>query len=85
MADFYGVAGVALIFIGWSVELVRTLQKRQAQVPLAFAVLYGIGSVLLIIHSIILDDVPFMLLNSAAALIALVNIWFYPMQRKTGK
>lgn len=74
MADFFGIAGLALILIGWLWELVRLVRKRKATVPLTFALLYCAGSILLAWHSILIDDVVFVALNSFAALVALVNI-----------
>lgn len=82
MADFYGIAGLFLILFGWSVELLKVFSKKQAQVPLTFALLYGAGSALLTWHAIILGDLAFIVLNAFATLAALINIAFNLANRK---
>ncbi|MBI5159540.1 hypothetical protein HY992_05460 [Candidatus Micrarchaeota archaeon] len=54
-------------------------------IPLSFAALYGIGSLLLTVHSISIQDTVFMLLNAFATLIAIVNVYFilFPAKEKT--
>lgn len=74
MADFYGIAGLALILLAWLWELLQLVRKRQATVPLRFALLYCAGSLLLTWHSLILDDMVFVVLNAGAALVAVANI-----------
>lgn len=85
MADFYGIAGLFLILFGWSVELLRAWRSGKAQVPLMFAILYGAGSLLLMLHSFILDDLAFIGLNAAAALIAGANVWLSLRAKGAGK
>ena len=76
MADYIGIAGLALILCGWVAELWRVFRKKQAQVPLSFALLYGAGSALLTLYSIGLGDIVFIALNAGATLIAAANIAF---------
>ena len=85
MADFYGIAGLFLILFGWSIELLRAWRTGKAQVPPLFAVLYGAGSILLTVHSIMLDDLAFIGLNAAAALIAGANVWLSLRANRAGK
>ena len=84
MADYFGFIGLLLILIGWIAELARAIKERKAQVPLSFALLYGIGSALLTIHSFLLSDAVFVALNAAAALIALANIVISLLQKRKG-
>ena len=81
MADYIGVTGLALILVGWIIELLEVMRKKKTQVPLSFALLYGAGSALLTWHSIGLSDLVFIVLNAAATLIAIMNIAFNLMQK----
>lgn len=83
MADYFGIAGLLLILVGWVVELWNVVKRKKAQVPLSFALLYGAGSALLTLHSMALGDAVFVALNASATLIALVNIAFNLVHGKT--
>ena len=85
MADWYGLIGLLLISIGWLFELAEVLKKRQSQVPLSFAILYGAGSLLLTLHSLELNDIVFIVLNAFATLIAIANIAFSIMSKGKAK
>ena len=76
MADFYGIIGLALISVGWLIELWDVAKKKKAQVPLSFALLYGAGSLLLTLHSVDTGDIVFIVLNAAATLVAMANAFF---------
>ena len=84
MAEWFGIAGLLLISVGWLIELVEALRKRSAGVPLSFALLYGAGSLLLTLHSMELNDTVFIILNAFATFIAAVNIAFSLMRKKKG-
>ncbi|MCX6772903.1 MAG: lipid-A-disaccharide synthase N-terminal domain-containing protein [Candidatus Micrarchaeota archaeon] len=81
MADFYGIAGAALILFGWAVELLQIIRRKKSQVPLSFALLSGAGSALLTWHAIVLNDMAFIVLNACATFAALINIAFNLMQK----
>jgi len=74
MSNIFGLAGLVLILIGWIYETAVALKTRKVPLPLGFAVLYGAGSLLLTIHSWILNDLVFIILNLVATLIAIINI-----------
>lgn len=76
MSDIYGLIGLILILAGWVYETFLVLRKIKMPLPLGFAALYGIGSLLLAIHSWMLNDLVFLILNIAATLIAIINISF---------
>jgi lipid-A-disaccharide synthase-like uncharacterized protein len=73
VADFIGVAGLALILAGWSWEFFGVLKSRKAGIPFPFAMLYGAGSLMLTAYSIAIGDMVFVVLNAAATLIAVAN------------
>jgi lipid-A-disaccharide synthase-like uncharacterized protein len=85
MADIYGIVGLLFITAGWLVELWDIFKSKRNAIPLNFAVLYGAGSALLTMHSVLLGDRIFIMLNGFATLIALVNILLNLMNRKGGE
>jgi len=70
------IIGLSLILLGWLYETYQTIKDRHCDIKIEFAVLYFIGSILLAYHAYNLNDIIFLILNSAAALIALINIYF---------
>jgi lipid-A-disaccharide synthase-like uncharacterized protein len=83
--DYFGLFGLVIILAGWLFELAETISKRKTQVPMSFAVLYGAGSLLLTVHSALLGDMVFLILNAFATLIALMNIAFNLLHGKKPK
>ena len=75
MDNFYGLIGLALILIGWIYETAVALKTRKTSLPLGFALLYCFGSLMLTIHSWMLNDIVFIILNAAATCIAIINIF----------
>ena len=76
MPDYFGIIGLLFILAGWLYELAQSLKSKKPGVPLRFALLYGAGSLLLTLHSFLLGDLVFLVLNAAATLIAAVNAYF---------
>ena len=68
-----GMLGVVLILLGWIPETLRALREKRA-IDRSFALLYAVGSLLLAVHAYMLGDAAFIILNSAAFLIALLNL-----------
>jgi lipid-A-disaccharide synthase-like uncharacterized protein len=78
MAGFtipFGMIGLLAILAGWIYETSVALRTKRSPMPAPFALLYGFGSLMLSIYSWTLDDVVFVVLNVAATLIALINLW----------
>ena len=71
-----GIAGLVLLLIGWFIETYQTIKAGKAGVPLEFAVLYFLGSILLGYHAFLLNDSIFVALNVIAALISLINVYY---------
>ena len=69
-----GILGVLLILIGWVPETMRALREWRAIDP-KFASLYALGSLLLAVHAYNIGDFAFIVLNIAAFLIALLNLY----------
>ncbi len=69
MADIVlaiGITGMAFIVAGWALAITTVP-------PLRLSILYGIGSLLLTVYSILLGDPVFTALNTMATLLACVN------------
>lgn len=71
-----GILGLSLILIGWIYETYNLIKTRKSNLPLAFGVLYTLGSLCLSIYSYLLNDLIFLVLNVAATFIALINVLF---------
>ena len=76
MNEYIGLIGLGLLLIGWLTETYYTIKARHCDIHPSFAILYFIGSSLVAYHAYNLGDIVFIVLNTAAALIALVNIYF---------
>ncbi len=62
-----GLTGLCFIVLGWLVSL------RAPPVPLRLSILYGIGSILLAIYSLLIPDYIFFTLNISAFLLSIFN------------
>ena len=76
MVLLIGCLGLGLLLLGWAYETYQTIKDRHCDVKLTFAGLYFAGSSMLAYYAFLLNDSIFLTLNSAAALIALINIYF---------
>ena len=71
-------------------EAWQAIRERTSKVPITFAVLYLVASSMLTYHAYAINDMVFLVLNTATGLVALLNIYFYfrgkkPESRKTKK
>lgn len=82
MAEIIGEIGLVLLLLGWLDEAYQVSKERKAKVPFKFAMLYFFASCLLAYHAYTLDDLIFLILNSATGLIALMNIYFVLRNKK---
>ena len=80
--SYFGFIGITLILLGWIYETYLTIKTKKVSLPLNFVLIYGAGTVLLTIHSWILNDLIFLILNIAATIIAIINIYFIFKARK---
>jgi len=62
-----GIAGMMFIIAGWAASL-------SAVPPLRLSTLYLIGSILLTVYAVLLNDIVFTVLNALASILALANI-----------
>ena len=73
-----------LLLFGWLSETIAIIREKKSNLDLKFVMLYFVGSILLVWHAYILNDVVFMILNGFAAVMALVN-FFYILKGKGEK
>lgn len=73
--DYFGLIGLSLILLGWLIETRNVLKSRKINMKIQFPLLYCIGSFFLTIYSILQGDIIFIILNGAATLMALFNIY----------
>ncbi len=74
MEEFIGIVGMLLILAGWVPQTWASI-KRGKGVDVRFAVLYALGSLFLSYHALIIGDSVFLILNSTAFIIAIINIY----------
>ena len=82
MLSTIGGIGLFLILAGWLYETLQTIKDKHCDVKFIFAFLYFIGSSMLAFYAYVLSDSIFLTLNTAAALIALINIYFIIFGKK---
>lgn len=71
-----GWIGMACIVLCWIPQTLETLRYRQCKVNRGFLLLTTIGAGLLTVHSVFLQDVPFIILNSVATVGSAINLFF---------
>ncbi len=77
MQELVGYAGMAFIIIAWFPSLVETIRTRKPSLGLGFIVLYFFGSVFLAYYALLLNSVPFLVLNLLAAFMPLVQLYYH--------
>lgn len=82
MWDEYAIIiGGILIISSWIPQIIKLIRTRSSKdISLIFLMIITSGTILLIPHSIIINDIFFIVLNSTAASIAFVTLllaWYY--------
>ena len=76
MSEILGLAGSFLIVIGWIFESIQIIKTRHSPLDVNFGMLYLAGSILLVGYSIAINAWIFAFLNTLAALMALLSLFF---------
>ena len=76
MVTIIGILGLVLLGIAWIPQLIRILKKKYGHIDVRFGALYVIGSVLLVIYSIQINDIIFLILNSFIAIMSGISLFF---------
>ncbi|MEM7819464.1 MAG: SemiSWEET family transporter [Candidatus Aenigmatarchaeota archaeon] len=70
-----GIIGSLLILLAWVPETYRTIKTKNAEaIDIKFLILYLLGSFILVIYSIQINDIPFTILNSLISFISLIEM-----------
>ena len=76
-----GVFGLVLLIMAWIPQTLATIKTKKVGMRRGFIVLYLLGSLLLVVHSVLIDDPVFLVLNAGAALVAAVNLYYSLMSK----
>jgi lipid-A-disaccharide synthase-like uncharacterized protein len=71
-----GIVGLGLLAVGWLYEAIKTIRAGKSNINSKFAVLYVVGSFLLVIYSLLLGDIIFLILNSLVTIFSLINLFY---------
>lgn len=70
----YGIIGLVLLAIGWVFEVIELIKNKKSRIDVKFGFLYVVGSLFLLYHAIRINDLVFMILNGAVALLSLISM-----------
>ena len=68
-SDIIGIIGAALILLGWIPETIKVIKDKKGRLDWKFAILYFIGSGLLVFYSVQIQNRVFIALNSLITLL----------------
>ena len=75
--DLIGLAGLTFIVLAWIPGILETIKTKEPGMKKRFMVLYFLGSVLLVYYSILLNSLPFSILNVLALFVPIVHLYYY--------
>jgi len=71
-----GILGLVLILAAWIPGTISTIKTKKVGMSKEFILLYLFGSLFLTIHSILLQDFVFLILNAGATFVASINLYY---------
>jgi uncharacterized protein with PQ loop repeat len=74
--DLVGTLGALLLVLGWLPQTWKTLREHRTGVHAGFSALYFLGSATLVYYSLLIGSLVFAALNTLAALLALVSLYY---------
>lgn len=77
-----GLIGLVLLALGWVPETIKVIRDKHSAIDLKFGALYCAGSLLLVIYSIQIMDYVFVVLNTLAAIMSAVSLYFSAKKAK---
>ena len=80
-----GMLGLVFILAAWIPETFTTIKTKKVGMRREFIFLYLFGSLFLTLHSIILEDFVFTVLNAVATIMAFINLYYSLIYGKKGK
>lgn len=78
-----GILGLTILLVSWLSEAYQTVKENKAKIPITFALLYLVASILLSLHAFFINDIIFFILNISTGLVALLNIIYYFSKKRS--
>jgi lipid-A-disaccharide synthase-like uncharacterized protein len=78
MTETLAILGLSMFTLAWLVQTVVVVQKKKNLGDIIVNVLFFMGLVLFTFHSFNIADPWFMVFNSAATILAFVNLYYVP-------
>ena len=84
--EIIGTVGALIIVCVWAIEAIQSVERHKRLLDLKFTFTYIIATSFLVIHSIIIEDVVFIFLNSSILAAAVFEtLYSIYLQRGTRK
>jgi lipid-A-disaccharide synthase-like uncharacterized protein len=83
--NFFGYVGGALFFLSWIYQAYISKKANSSIVNNYFWLMRLIGMIFTAIHSIIIKDAPFSIMNVAGTLVYIYNLYQGRLQWRNGK
>jgi lipid-A-disaccharide synthase-like uncharacterized protein len=80
--NYIGIIGLILIAVAWLPQIIQTIKTKKGGLNIKFALIYFLGSIALVIHSIQIKDNIFIILNSLASLMSFTGLFYTIKYRK---
>jgi len=77
-----GIIGLILIAVAWLPQIIDTIKTKKSGLNIKFALIYVIGSFVLVVYSIQIKDTIFLILNSLATLMSFTGLFYTIKYRK---
>jgi len=77
-----GIIGLVLIAVAWLPQIIDTIKTKKSGLNIKFALIYVIGSFVLVVYSIQIKDTIFLILNSLATLMSFTGLFYTIKYRK---
>ena len=83
LLDVLGYSGFLFLAICWIPQTLETIKQGRVTIKRSFLYFYSIGSGLLMLQAIGLNNIPLIILNSYTTIASLINLYFGIFPRKT--
>jgi len=74
MSTWVGIIGMMLIVIAWLPQTIENIKKKKSDINIKFVIAYLIGSLILLVYALMINDLVFSILNIAAAAQSFINL-----------
>ena len=76
MTILLGVVGLLCILVAWVPETLETIKAKKCRLNIKFVEIYVSGALLLTVYSLQIGDLIFLALNSGAAVMGVINLYY---------